>query len=158
MVNVTYIETDERGIDAIKPLWEKLNEHHRQLSPHFAGHYETFKFEQRKADLLRKAEQGLMHIDLAKDMDDDVIVGYCVSTLIKDGSEAVGEVDSIYVDEAYRSSGIGDTLMRKALEWMDARGADVKRVSVGAGNEDVFPFYERYGFYPRMTVLQKIKK
>jgi ribosomal protein S18 acetylase RimI-like enzyme len=153
VATIEYIETDEKDIDLIRPLWEQLNEHHRALSPHFSSHYETFTFERRKDDLLHKTKNGLMHICLAKDIDPGRYVGYCISSLLKDRDRPVGEIESIYVNSLYRSNGIGDTLMRKALEWMDTHGADTKKVSVGAGNEDVLPFYARYGFYHRTSTL-----
>ena len=158
MANIKYTETNQVDIDAIKPLWEKLNEHIRVRSPYFKRHYETFTFDRRKAELLRKADKGLMHICLASDIDTGKIIGYCISTIIKEVDETEGEIDSIFVDSSYRSAGIGDSLMKKALAWMDALGTSKKRISVGVGNESVFTFYERYGFYPRMTMLQQIKK
>ncbi|HTX43640.1 MAG TPA: GNAT family N-acetyltransferase [Methanocella sp.] len=157
MATIEYMETDERDLDLIKPLWEQLNEHHRKLSPHFSSHYEAFTFERRKDGLLHKTRDGLMHICLAKDADSGICVGYSVSSLLNDGGHPVGEVESIYVDGPYRAKGIGDALMRKALEWMDTHGAATKKVSVGAGNEDVLPFYARYGFCVRTTTLEQIK-
>ncbi len=154
MVNIVYSETDEKDITVIKPLWEQLNERHCVLSLYFTLHYETFTFEQRRDDLLNKITNGSMHISLAKDTDSGRYVGYCISTLVHD----MGEVDSIFVEESYRSKGIGDALMKKALEWMGTQQANVIRVAVGAGNEEVLPFYARYGFYTRMTVLEQIKK
>lgn len=158
MATIVYTDTDQRNIDMIEPLWVQLNEHHRVLSPHFSSHYEKFTFEERKRDLLTKAGRGLMHISLAKDIDADRYAGYCVSSLLMDGNSPAGEVESIFVEKAYQSSGIGDKLMKRALEWMDSMGATTKKVAVGAGNESVLPFYARYGFYTRMTMLEQIKK
>jgi diamine N-acetyltransferase len=158
LVNITYTETDAKDIDLIEPLWEQLREHHRVRSVYFTRHFETVTFEGRKSDLLNKAKNGPMRIDLARDIDANKYVGYCVSSLITDNFDLVGEVDSIYVDADYRFKGIGETLMKKALEWMDAKGASVKTVGVGVGNEEVFPFYARFGFYPRTTHLEQIKK
>ena len=45
--------------------------------------------------------------------------------------------------------------MKKALAWMDEKGAVKKVVAVAAGNEQAFNFYERYGFVPRKTVLEQ---
>jgi diamine N-acetyltransferase len=160
-VNVATIEytgTDENDIDLIRPLWEQLREHHRVRSINFARHYETTTFEYRKSDLLYKTKDGLMHIDLAKDPASGRYVGYCISSIVMDHDEKAGEIDSIFVDRAYRLGGIGDTLMKKALGWIDLQGVDVKKVSVGAGNEEVFPFYARYGFYIRTTTLEQVRK
>lgn len=158
MATIVYTEADQGSIDLIEPLWARLNEHHRALSPHFSSHYERSTFEQRKRELLAKAARGLMRICLAKDIDAGEYAGYCVATILLDGDAPVGEVESIFVDRAYRSTGIGDKLMRNALDWMDARGASVKKVAVGAGNEAVLPFYARFGFFTRMTILEQVKK
>ncbi len=45
--------------------------------------------------------------------------------------------------------------MLQALVWMDECGATRKRVSVGDGNEEAWKFYEKFGFYPRMTILEQ---
>jgi ribosomal protein S18 acetylase RimI-like enzyme len=158
MVNIAYIETDGKDIDLVRPLWEQLREHHRARSTNFAPHYEATTFDHRKSDLLYKTKDGLMHIDFAKDMASGRYVGYCISSIVMDHDEKVGEIDSIFVDKTYRLEGIGDTLIKKALGWMDLQCVDVKKVSVGSGNEEVFPFYARYGFYPRMTTLEQVKK
>lgn len=142
-----YYETGESGIDLIRPLWEQLNRHHLERSPYFKDHYARFTFEERKADLLLKAREGRLYVCLASD--EGTSVGYVVSTLT--GVE--GEIDSIYVSPAHRGRGVGDVLMTRALAWLDTQGALRKKVEVGAGNEDVFRFYARYGFYPRKTTL-----
>jgi hypothetical protein len=38
---------------------------------------------------------------------------------------------------------------------MDNEDVEAKIVGVGAGNEDVFGFYARYGFLPRKTDNRK---
>ena len=90
--------------------------------------------------------------DLATEAKTGKPVGYCVSTV----SEGQGEIDSIYIEEAYRHSGIGDNLMKKAIAWMDKLLITNRIIEVGAGNEEVFRFYARYNFYPRVTILKQI--
>ena len=146
MAGVLYLELGRESIDLIRPLWEGLNQHHLALSPNFRGHYEQMTFDVRKRDLLKKEQ---LRIILAGDGSRPV--GYCVCTISGDGD---GEIDSIYVEDGYRRSGIGEELMRRALAWLDAGGAKRKIVAVAAGNEAAIPFYESFGFVPRMTVLQ----
>ncbi len=152
---IKYIHGDEALLDQIKPLWESLNEHHRQNSPNFKEHYCQMTFQKRKYVLLKKAALGKLRVDLAVDEASGQSVGYCISSL---DSEKTGEIESIFVDAAYRRIGIGDSLMKNALSWMEREGALAKTVEVAAGNEEAFGFYVRFGFLPRKTLLKQIKK
>jgi ribosomal protein S18 acetylase RimI-like enzyme len=38
---------------------------------------------------------------------------------------------------------------------MDSCGAVRKRVSVGNGNEAAWAFYRKFGFFPRMMILEQ---
>jgi diamine N-acetyltransferase len=149
---INYIHGGKDMLDEIKLLWEALNEHHRQHSPNFKEHYCEMTFEKRKSDLLKKLARNKMRVDLAVDEATGQNVGYCVSSLNK---EKTGEIESIFVNEVYRGLGIGDSLMKKALGWMEQEDAVAKIVEVGAGNEPTFGFYARYGFLPRKTVLKQ---
>lgn len=146
MARVIYLELGPEDIDMIRPLWEALNEYHLARSPNFRQHYEQMTFEARKRDLLKKER---LHVIVA--VVDGRPIGYCVCTI---SSEGDGEIDSIFIGSSYRRSGIGEELMGRALAWLDAGGAKKKIVAVAAGNEAAIPFYESFGFVPRMTVLQ----
>ncbi|MFB3764129.1 MAG: GNAT family N-acetyltransferase [Methanotrichaceae archaeon] len=148
MTEVSYIEVDEQGLDQIKPLWEKLIEHVRLRSTYFSKWFGARTFEQRKAELLRKSAGGKLHIDMAAD--GGQYIGYCVSSIFY----RIGEIDSIFVEESHRSSGIGDHLMKRALAWMEDEKAESVRIAATIGNEEVLPFYQRYGFFPRQTLLE----
>ncbi len=154
MVNIDYIETGAEGIDQIRPLWEQLVLHHKATSTHFKEVYDHFTFEKRRADLLNKSLGGLLRVDIANDRDTGRNVGYCVSSL----KNNEGEIDSIFIDPDYRAAGIGSAFMERALAWVDGQHATVKRVAVAVGNEDVFGFYEKFGFLPRQVILEQKKK
>ena len=108
-------------------------------------------WETRKTGLLEKAKTGALLVALAKEK--DTLIGYCVSSV---NNEKQGEVESIYIEKKYRKCGIGDHFMKTALKWMDDQGVQRKIVGVAVGNEEAFGFYEKYGFYPRVTVLRHI--
>ncbi len=95
-----------------------------------------------------------MRVDLAVDEVTGQNVGYGVSSLNR---EKIGEVESIFVGSNYRGLGIEDSLMKKALCWMDQEGAVTKIVEVASGNEEAFCFYAKYGFLPRKTLLKQMK-
>ena len=154
-MSISYIKLDNDQIDSIRPLWEKLRDHHRELSPYFPERYVELTFQERKEDLLEKAENGVLIIDAAYDKTSKQFIGYCISSI---SDEKIGEVDSIYLDEKYRSSGIGDALMKRSLDWMDQNGVETKRIMVAAGNENTLAFYSRYKFFPKHIILEQSNK
>jgi ribosomal protein S18 acetylase RimI-like enzyme len=153
MVTIEYLELDPDNLDAVKPLWEKLNEHHRRKS-RFRALYAGLTFERRKAGLLERSAAGTAKVDLVKDGETAECVAYCISEISADGRTA--EIESIFVDPRYRGGRIGDTLMKRALAWMDSRGVTTKTMVVADGNEDVLAFYSRYGFFPKFILLEQV--
>jgi len=154
-MRIEYTEMDERGLDLIGPLWQKLNDYHRERSPYHADHFIMMTFELRKRHLLEKSQKGAMRVDIASDADTNRTVGYCVSTVSENHQ---GEIDSIFIEQDYRRRGIGDGLMKRALKWMDGLSITQRVVEVAAGNEEVFAFYRRYGFYPRSSILRMAER
>ncbi len=135
-------------LDSVEPLWRQLIQHHSELSHHFSQEIASRTFEKRRADLVSKSDK--LRVELAKVQDE--LVGYSISTIDDTG---VGEIDSMFVVEASRNEGIGDALMRSALDWLDSNGVASKVLTVAIGNERVYSFYERYGFFPRDVVLEE---
>lgn len=152
--SITYISTDITGAELIRPLWDQLNEHHHAGARAFRDQYEHGTFDDRKEYFAKVAAAGLLRIDLAFDPVPDRYVGYCVSSLSQDKA---GEIESVFVEDAYRSRGIGTALMTRALAWLNENRPARIRVSVADGNEVAIPFYQKFGFYPRMTVLEQKK-
>jgi ribosomal protein S18 acetylase RimI-like enzyme len=148
---IVYTQSGVEDIDFIVPLWLKLRTHHKERSLHFKDDISRMTWETRKTGLLEKAKTGTFLVSLAKE--NDTLIGYCVSSI---NSEKQGEVESIYIEKEFRNFGIGDHFMKTALKWMDDREVQRKIVGVAVGNEEAFGFYEKYGFYPRVTVLRQI--
>lgn len=151
MCNIEYISGGHELLDLVKPLWERLNEHHRVNAKFFSDRYENLTFDARKKKFLDSTDTKLK-IDLVHDVEKDSYVGYCISTI---SSDEVGEIDSLYVDEGYRKLGIGDALMHRALEWQNVNNVKQKTIAVAGGNERVLDFYKKYNFYPRRIVLEE---
>jgi len=141
-------------LDQVRAMWEELNRYHCGCSQHFKEHYLGMTWQKRKYTLLKKMVGGEMHVEIAIDELTGRGVGYAVSTL---NAQMAGEVESIYVEGAYRRMGVGKTLMKDSLDWMDHRGAATKQVEVSVGNEVAWGFYGRFGFKPRKTLLLQVK-
>jgi diamine N-acetyltransferase len=152
---IKLFSVDIDKIDSIKSLWEGLRDHHKDHSTYFQKRFQDSTFEKRKNALLAKMEYGKLNIDVAEDISQNKIVAYCVSSVVEENQGRVGEIDSIFIDKDYRNKGIGDRLMRKALEWLKNENVTEKRIVVAEGNEGVFEFYRKYGFYHLHHILQQ---
>ena len=135
-------------LDLIEPLWQELTLLHSKKSQYFKEDYKAFQFETRKRDLIEKSKRGSLKVFLCLD-DQNRICGYSISSL----QDYEGEIDSIYIKEKSRRKGIGSDLMSECIKWFKENS--VKRIKVGVafGNEEVFPFYEKFGFFPRVTFM-----
>jgi diamine N-acetyltransferase len=156
MEGIVFSTTDIREIERIRPLWLQLNEHHHERARAFRTWYETVTFDDRKRYFEKAAKAGILRIALAQDPATGRCVGYCAGSLTAD--EKYGEIESVFVEAPFRSSGVGTALVRLTLAWMDAAGAVRKRVAVSDGNEEAWAFYRRFGFYPRLTVLEQTRE
>jgi hypothetical protein len=45
--------------------------------------------------------------------------------------------------------------MTQALSWLNSFNGKEKTINVSVGNEAVYPFYARFSFFPRLTLLQR---
>ena len=66
-----------------------------------------------------------------------------------------GEIDSRFIQPDYRSKGIARELLNHALEWFNANQVNDISIGVAYGNEETFKFYAKFGFLPKVTILQK---
>ena len=141
-------------LDFVQPLWEKLNRHHEINSNYFSNKFRDLNFEVRKNKFINDSNIEVK-IDLIKDVEKDLYIGYCISTINK---ELMGEIDSLFIDEEYRKYGLGNKLMTRALEWLNSNQVKTKIIGVAEGNENILEFYKRYGFYKRRIILEQVKE
>lgn len=150
-LKIEYLDTDQTSLELIKPLWERLRDHHISLSPHFSVQIARNTFEVRSKELREKAIQGQVKIILAQEAETKKLIGYCISSIDREGQ---GEIDSIYIMDDFRGKGVGNILMERTLKWLENQGIINICISVLFGNEQVIKFYEKYGFYPRTYLLK----
>jgi ribosomal protein S18 acetylase RimI-like enzyme len=150
---IEYVCGNETLLDGIRLLWQSLNQYHLDLSPCFKRDYVEMNFKNRKAYWLKKTVGADLRVDIAVDSTTGQNVGYCLSSI---DESKTGEIESLSVAFDYRCFGIGDSLMRTVLAWMNEKRTVAKIVEVAAGNERAFSFYNRYGFFTRKTVLKQI--
>jgi ribosomal protein S18 acetylase RimI-like enzyme len=154
MSNFEFVRGEKDLLDLVQPLWEKLNKHHENNSSYFSEKYRKQTFDARKAKFISDNNLEIM-IDLIKDNEKNIYIGYCISTINK---EMVGEIDSLFIEKEYRKFGLGDNLMKRALNWLDSKYIKTKIIAVAGGNENVLEFYKKYGFHKRRIILEQIQE
>jgi ribosomal protein S18 acetylase RimI-like enzyme len=149
-VDIAMIET--RDINEIKGLWQGLTKLHAEKSCFFSDEFANMNFERRMEQLIAKVGDGEIKIILLLDNEKaQRKIGYCVSSYFNHE----GEIDSLYVDEHYRGYHLGEKLMENVLDWLNGKEPKLIKLNVAHGNEEVFSFYEKFGFYPRTYTLLK---
>lgn len=150
-MEISYISGEIEFLDRIKSLWHGLNDHHAAVSTHFSSHFKKFTFETRVSSIKKKAKEGSLLIAIAIENKSNDEVGYCISSVDSDNQ---GEIDSIYIKPEYRNKGIARGLMNQAIKWLHAQ--EVNDISIGVvhGNEQVYAFYSKFGFFPKVMILQ----
>ncbi|WP_088226171.1 GNAT family N-acetyltransferase [Desulfosporosinus sp. FKB] len=151
MEDVHFVEGSAELLDKVGLLWKKLNIHHYTISTHFRDSMALMTFDQRKASWLSRTETGQLRIDIAVLREPEEPIGYCVTTIDND----IGEIESLFVDEAYRKMGLGTVLLERALNWLEQNSIPKKRLNVAVGNEQVLNFYRRFEFHPRAIILEQ---
>jgi ribosomal protein S18 acetylase RimI-like enzyme len=79
--------------------------------------------------------------------DNKKIVGYLIATIREDNKSDnyYGVISDIYVKRSYRLKGIGKTMMKKAIQWINYYSKYIE-LSVVKGNTNALIFYEKCGF------------
>ncbi len=90
--------------------------------------------------------------------DNGKIIGY-VFGYIKDGppifrEKCTGYISDMYVLPGFRSRGIGQQLLRQAMDFFRAAGLPAVELHASAGNTGALQFYERLGFREQMKKLR----
>jgi ribosomal protein S18 acetylase RimI-like enzyme len=149
MSAITITVLDKKDLDRVRPLWEELNSLHKGVSTHFAAEFAGFSFEERKQRLLGKDKLLIL---LCVENSSGRNIGYSIASITKNGE---GELDSIYIKPAYRKEHMGSKLMKKSLEWFAQEKITNIEILVAHGNEQVLPFYQKFGFFPRTYKLKR---
>jgi diamine N-acetyltransferase len=148
---ITIQELDKKDLYLVEPLWRELNTLHKNKSVHFRDDFRGFRFEKRTQKLLKMARLLIL---LCRDNETKRDIGYCIASI---NENMEGEIDSIYIKPAFRKEHLGAALMEKSLEWFAAENIQNIEILVAYGNEEVLPFYRKFGFYPRTYKLKKRK-
>ena len=144
----------------LKRLFLKLHLYNGSLDPRFAladdweRHFDT---------MMERALAGEGRLALlARDRAMGRPLGFALAALQDGGPlwkhrDGV-EVEALYVERAWRGTGLSEALLAAALSWAEDLGQPVVQLYVTAGNERAIRFYERQGFRAVQMLLAKSRR
>jgi ribosomal protein S18 acetylase RimI-like enzyme/mannose-6-phosphate isomerase-like protein (cupin superfamily) len=146
---------EERGIEGltmIEDLWNQLRDHHAGNTRFFRDQLLSRSFSERYEEILKSNENRHLLVQIARSDSSRRPVGFCVSSA---APGSYGEIESVFIESAFRSRGIGTHFMKRACSWMKQNGVRKMVIGVCEGNEESFRFYQRFGFYLRRHYLER---
>jgi GNAT superfamily N-acetyltransferase len=66
------------------------------------------------------------------------------------------EVEALYVERAWRGTGLADELLGRAFDWAAQRDLTAVQLYVTASNTRAISFYERQGFHAAQAVMRTL--
>lgn len=108
------------------------------------------------ADLRSIVESSASRLLVARDVD-GAVVGMLTLALYRIPTKSCAWIEDVVVDERARGRGIGDQLVRAALELAKQEGAHVVDLTSRPGREVANRLYRRLGFELRDTNLYRFE-
>jgi ribosomal protein S18 acetylase RimI-like enzyme len=147
-------------IDELRPLWLSMLHHHhdvgRELGPVRTDEDSWARRRAHYEDTL--AREGSIALVA---WDGDTPVGYATVVIEPNRSpnwphpDRYADLDSLAVAADARGQGIGEALVARVQQEIEAQGITDLRLFAMAGNAPALRFYERLGFTPYMLELRR---
>ena len=150
MNSFQFKEGSSELLDSCENLWELFISNQAENAGEMSVGVEEYLRTLRDKGLLQKTQNGKLHVQLVMVDREKEPIGFCVTSLTQD---RIGEVEALFVIDRYQRNKLGGKLFQNALAWMEKERAIEQRLVVAIGNEKVFDFYAKYGFFPGYTAL-----
>jgi ribosomal protein S18 acetylase RimI-like enzyme len=133
----------------VKPLLVELQLHEQ---PHYSDHPQLSASQIDAAMEVRPGFQGENAV-FAIRAGGERLAGFCWVVLFDPGTGLEGEVAEIYVAEAYRGQGVGEALVRRAVQLFEERGVTLGYVWTRPDNDPAIRLYRSAGFEPTQQLI-----
>ncbi|MBJ7597353.1 MAG: hypothetical protein DLM67_20885 [Candidatus Nephthysia bennettiae] len=134
----------ESELTLIKPLLVDLQLYEQ---PHYADHPQLSAGQIDEALDVRPAFEGENVVFACRDGQGG-IAGFCWVVLFDPGTGLEGEVAEVYVAPGHRGRGVGEALVRRAVQLFEQRGVTLGYVWTRPDNEPALRLYRGAGFDP----------
>jgi GNAT superfamily N-acetyltransferase len=152
--DITPVAPEE--IAELKRLFLKLHLHNAGLDPRFTL---AEDWERHFTACIDTALHSREHLALLA-RGQGVPVGFLLAAVHRDAPmwwhREWAEVEALYVERAWRGTGLADALVGRAFDWAAELGLPAVQLFVTASNARAIAFYERQGFRPAQAVMRTL--
>jgi ribosomal protein S18 acetylase RimI-like enzyme len=151
LVKISKVERlQSEELDLIRPLLVDL---HLEEQEHFADHPQLARPEvESMLGRVRERFEGENVIFAVRD-EHQAIAGFCWVVLFDPGTGLEGEIAEVYVDTSWRGQGVGEALVRQAVELFRERGVTLGYVWTRDENRAATRLYQGAGFRPTSQLI-----
>jgi ribosomal protein S18 acetylase RimI-like enzyme len=119
---------------------------------HYADHPQLSPGQIDEALDVRPAFEGENVVFACRDADGG-IAGFCWVVLFDPGTGLEGELAEVYVAPAHRGQGVGEALVRRAVQLFEQRGVTLGYVWTRPDNQPALRLYRGAGFEPTPQLI-----
>ena len=148
---IKYFELPLSKIGRLEPLWTELNEIHKKDSKYFKPHFINMTFKKRVESLKL---YNCTNIKIFVCSEKSILIGYAIAGI----ENQTGEIESLIVKSEFNGNGIGKKLVMHCNDWFNDQKCNRIKVGVAFGHENVYEFYMKLGFFPKMTFFELVNK
>jgi ribosomal protein S18 acetylase RimI-like enzyme len=155
MSAVLYRNAEEEDLEAVLKLWKQLDAFHHKLGMSFP---ETEAAPEKWQASFQRTLGRFSHLWVAES---DGNIGAFLLGRVKQspaylGGVQVGEISDLLVSESLRGQGVGENLVRMAIEQFTAAKLHSVEVQIQAGNDGGLEFWKEQGFDQDLTQVRKV--
>lgn len=150
---VTYREANEADLPAVAAMYDKLDQLLRQHPYHFP---EVDNVGTLWLDIFRRTLGRFSVVYLAEYQGE--VVGFILARIKRVpeylGGVMVGELKDMWVEHKVRRLGIGEKLLRLAIEWCHAQNVHSLEAQILVGNEPIIKLVKSLGMTPELYQMR----
>lgn len=133
----------------IKPLLVELQ---LQEQPHYADHPQLSAGQLDETLDVKPSFEGENVVFVCRDQQGN-LTGFCWVVLFDPGTGLEGELAEVYVAPAHRGRGVGEALVRRAVQLFEQRGVTLGYVWTRSDNQPALRLYRGSGFEPTQQLI-----
>lgn len=155
-MDVVIREAMQEDVPLVLPVWREMMDFHAERDTYFATCEGAEKaFSNFLSGNIEKEDAFVFVAQVS-----DIIVAYCLCMITErppvcEMKRQYGNLSDLAVFETHRRQGIGEQMVKRAMEWFQLQGLERVEVRVAVTNEVSTEFWRKMGFVTYLKTMCK---